>query len=117
VALKILVAKHSLGQAITTPELEILLKIRDADSDHPGRRHVVTMHDYFQHHGPNGAHDCFVFEVLGQTVEALRLQQDRQHDARRLPIPIVKQISRQLLLGLEYLHSICGVVHTGKRHG
>lgn len=32
----------------------------------------------------------------------------------RIPLPIVKDISRQLLLGLSYLHDECHVIHTGR---
>ena len=55
-----------------------------------------------------------VFELLGQTLEAAKLQQEREHGAERLPIPVVKQVARQLMLGLDYLHTDCGVIHTGK---
>jgi hypothetical protein len=32
----------------------------------------------------------------------------------KLPLLILKAYSKILLLGLHYLHSTCGVVHTGK---
>jgi serine/threonine-protein kinase SRPK3 len=109
VAIKMLMSTYTRGTEFCTPEIDIMVKTRTADPTHPSRRYIARVRGYFGHRGPNGVHDCIVFELLGQTIASARLQ----HDARRLPIPIVKQVSRQLLLGLEYLHTVCRVIHTG----
>jgi serine/threonine-protein kinase SRPK3 len=31
---------------------------------------------------------------------------------RGIPMPLVKQITKQILLGLDYLHRECGIIHT-----
>ena len=49
-----------------------------------------------------------VFEVLGENL--LGLIKRYQH--RGVPAHIVKQITKQVLLGLDYLHTECGIIHT-----
>ncbi|CAO2652308.1 Nn.00g005910.m01.CDS01 [Neocucurbitaria sp. VM-36] len=70
-------------------------------SDHCGRRHLVTMQDYFQVDGPNGTHDCLVLEILGPSVADLL---DAQFCGERLPGNLAKRITKQALLGLCCLH-------------
>lgn len=76
---------------------------------HPGRLHIISFLDHFQQRGPNGIHVCMVFEVLGQNLLGLI----KQHQNKGVPIPLVKQIAKQVLLGLDYIHNHCGIVHTG----
>jgi serine/threonine protein kinase len=33
---------------------------------------------------------------------------------RKLPVPVVKRIARQLLHALNFLHQECGIIHTGQ---
>jgi serine/threonine-protein kinase SRPK3 len=49
-----------------------------------------------------------VFEVLGENL--LGLIKRYQH--RGVPPHIVKQIAKQVLLGLDYMHRECGIIHT-----
>jgi serine/threonine-protein kinase SRPK3 len=73
VALKIM-SMYAQGQTISTPELEILFKIRNVNPAHPGRRRVISLLDHLPPAGPNGVHDCMAFELLGQTLEAPKSQ-------------------------------------------
>ncbi|KAF7967159.1 hypothetical protein HWV62_35670 [Athelia sp. TMB] len=75
---------------------------------HPGRSHVIAFLDHFRHAGPNGVHVCMVFEVLGENLLGLI----KRHQNRGVPLPLVKQIAKQVLLGLDYMHRCCGVIHT-----
>ncbi|KAF9258803.1 kinase-like protein [Marasmius fiardii PR-910] len=75
---------------------------------HPGRSHVIGLLDHFQHKGPNGTHICMVFEVLGENLLGLI----KRHQTRGVPLPMVKQIAKQVLLGLDYMHRYCGIIHT-----
>jgi serine/threonine-protein kinase SRPK3 len=36
------------------------------------------------------------------------------HPGQNLPVPYVKDIARQLLVALDFLHRECRIVHTGK---
>jgi serine/threonine-protein kinase SRPK3 len=89
-------------------EIKLLEKISSANPAHPGRQHIVSLLDHFEHSGPNGEHVCLVFEALGESV----LSTIKRYQYRGLPIHIVKQITKQVLLGLDYLHRECGVIHT-----
>jgi serine/threonine-protein kinase SRPK3 len=89
-------------------EIKLLKKVVDANKDHPGRAHVVSLLDSFNHKGPNGMHVCMVFEVLGENLLGLI----KRWNHRGIPMPLVKQITKQVLLGLDYLHRECGIIHT-----
>ncbi|KAH7906553.1 kinase-like protein [Hygrophoropsis aurantiaca] len=75
---------------------------------HAGRSHVISFLDHFRHKGPNGTHVCMVFEVLGENLLGLI----KRHQNKGVPMPLVKQIAKQVLLGLDYMHRCCGVIHT-----
>lgn len=48
------------------------------------------------------------FEVLGPNL----LSMIKRYDHRGIPVPIVKRIMKQVLMGLDYLHTYCGIIHT-----
>ncbi|KAK7435988.1 hypothetical protein CaCOL14_003813 [Colletotrichum acutatum] len=107
VALKVVrSAAHYTETAID--EIKLLNKIVQAKPDHPGRKHVVSLLDSFEHKGPNGTHVCMVFEVLGENLLGLI----KKWNHRGIPTALVKQITKQVLLGLDYLHRECGIIHT-----
>lgn len=107
VALKVVrSASHYTETAID--EIKLLKRIVSANPDHPGRRFVVSLLDSFTHIGPNGTHVCMVFEVLGENLLGLI----RRYHHKGIPERLVKQITKQVLLGLDYLHRECGIIHT-----
>lgn len=89
-------------------EIKILSKINHTDLEHPGHRHLVKLLDYFDHRGVNGVHICMVFEVLGENLVTLMIR----YKHRGLPIKFVKQISKQVLWAVDFLHRECGIIHT-----
>ncbi|KAK5087699.1 serine/threonine protein kinase, CMGC [Lithohypha guttulata] len=107
VALKVVrSAAHYTETAID--EIKLLNKVVQANPNHPGRRYVVSLLDSFEHKGPNGVHVCMVFEVLGENLLGLI----KRWNHRGIPMPLVRQITKQVLLGLDYLHRECGIIHT-----
>jgi serine/threonine-protein kinase SRPK3 len=48
------------------------------------------------------------FEVLGRNLLSLI----KQNNYKGIPVGIVRKICRQTLMGLDYLHRICGIIHT-----
>lgn len=86
------------------------LKSGEPSLIHPGRSHVISFLDHFEHSGPNGTHVCMVFEVLGENLLGLI----RRCEDRGVPTRVCKQIAKQVLLGLDFLHNHCGIIHTGK---
>lgn len=89
-------------------EIQLLQRVVSSAPGHAGRHHVLDLLDSFRHTGPNGSHVCMVFEVLGENL--LGLIKRYQH--RGVPQHIVKQIAKQVLLGLDYLHRECRIIHT-----
>ncbi|KAG2350621.1 kinase-like protein [Suillus weaverae] len=89
-------------------EIKLLSQVAAANPHHPGRPHVVSFLDSFQHRAPQDTHVCIVFEPLGETLLAL-IQRNKK---KGVPKPLVKVIAKQVLLGLQYLHDECDLVHT-----
>ncbi|CAM0141413.1 serine/threonine protein kinase, CMGC [Umbelopsis sp. WA50703] len=107
VALKIVKsAAHYTETAID--EIKLLERVSTARKDAVGRTYVAQLLDHFTHRGPNGTHICMAFEVLGENL----LSVIKRYKHRGIPTNIVKQITKQVLLGLEYLHTECGIIHT-----
>ncbi len=106
-------------------EVEILQKVakkinepewlRTVGDYEPGKKHfdrddthVVHMLNSFLFRGPYGNHFCMVFEILGVNL----LEILKRYNYEGVPMDICKEISRQVLIGLDYLHRICKVIHT-----
>ena len=70
--------------------------------------HVVQLLNSFIYHGQNGKHFCMVFEVMGVTL----LELIKRYNYRGLPIPLVRVITKQILIGLDFLHRMCNIIHT-----
>ncbi|RAL01818.1 kinase-like protein [Aspergillus ibericus CBS 121593] len=85
-------------------ELSFLLTLSESGMDHPGKGHVIELLDHFYHTGPNGTHLCLVFPVMISDGQAMTIS-GNSHEAG-----YIQAISRQLLLGLDFLHQ-SGIVH------
>ncbi|XP_066922342.1 SRSF protein kinase 3-like isoform X1 [Clytia hemisphaerica] len=107
VALKIVKsAAHYTETAID--EMKLLIKVREADPDHLGCKHVVQLLDDFKVSGIHGNHICMVFEVLGHNLLKFIIKSSYHG----ISIPMAKSIIRQTLAGLDYLHTKCNIIHT-----
>lgn len=101
--------QKSASQYTEAAQDEILLLTQIRDNDPHGSSHCVQLLDSFAHVGPNGKHICMVFEVLGDNLLALI----KHYNYRGIPIPFVRKLARQVLVGLDYLHAKCKIIHTG----
>ncbi|KAI9105569.1 Serine/threonine-protein kinase 23 [Phlyctochytrium arcticum] len=107
VALKIVKsAPHYTETALD--EIKLLDKVVSANRENQERRCVVELYDWFKHRGPHGTHVCMAFEVLGPNLLTLI----RQYHHRGIPADIVRRITKQVLMGLDYLHRECAIIHT-----
>lgn len=79
-----------------------------AESSHVTFTGVVQLCDYFEHCGPNGQHVCMVFETMGPNVLALI----KRFNFKGVPLDIVRKVAGHTLVGLDYLHRVCGIIHT-----
>ncbi|MGH0127670.1 UNVERIFIED_CONTAM: hypothetical protein FKN15_017392 [Acipenser sinensis] len=89
-------------------EIRLLSSVRNTDPNDPNREMVVQLLDDFKISGVNGTHVCMVFEVLGHHLLKWIIKSNYQG----LPIACVKSIIKQVLQGLDYLHSKCKIIHT-----
>uniref|UniRef100_UPI003AAA7045 SRSF protein kinase 3-like n=1 Tax=Centroberyx gerrardi TaxID=166262 RepID=UPI003AAA7045 len=89
-------------------EIKLLRCVRDSDPKDPKRERVVQLIDDFRICGVSGEHVCMVLEVLGHQL----LKWIIKSNYTGLPLPCVKSILRQVLQGLDYLHTKCKIIHT-----
>lgn len=89
-------------------EIKLLRCVRESDPSDPNKDMVVQLIDDFKISGVNGIHVCMVFEVLGHHLLKWIIKSNYQG----LPLPCVKSIIRQVLQGLDYLHTKCKIIHT-----
>ncbi|XP_025908971.1 SRSF protein kinase 1 isoform X1 [Nothoprocta perdicaria] len=89
-------------------EIKLLKSVRSSDPNDPNKERVVQLLDDFKISGVNGSHICMVFEVLGHHLLKWIIKSNYQG----LPLPCVKKIIKQVLQGLDYLHTKCRIIHT-----
>ncbi len=73
--------------------------------------YIIQLLDDFLHEGPNGCHQCLVFELLGPTVDII--VNDCREEGERFDTETVTKISRQLLHAVAFMHA-AGYAHGGK---
>ena len=89
-------------------EIKLLRCVCDSDETEPKRKKMVQLLDDFQTKSINGTHVCMVFEVLGPNLLKLIIRSQYQG----IPLLNVKTIIRQVLEGLDYLHTELKIIHT-----
>eukprot|EP00190_Bangiopsis_sp_CCMP1999_P001086 CAMPEP_0198734988 /NCGR_PEP_ID=MMETSP1475-20131203/56470_1 /TAXON_ID= ORGANISM="Unidentified sp., Strain CCMP1999" /NCGR_SAMPLE_ID=MMETSP1475 /ASSEMBLY_ACC=CAM_ASM_001111 /LENGTH=462 /DNA_ID=CAMNT_0044498571 /DNA_START=5 /DNA_END=1393 /DNA_ORIENTATION=- len=91
-------------------EIRLLNRLRRGNAT--GQKPVVHLLHSFTQEGSHGRkpcrHVCLVFEVLGKSLLSLI----RRCNYSGCPLPLVKVITRQILEGLDYVHTECGIIHT-----
>ena len=70
----------------------------------------MMLMDHFTIQGPNGKHDCLAYEVLGPSVANVLGDCGGGDTTAYLTLPSARKIIYQVLLGLDYMHSV-GLVH------
>jgi len=70
--------------------------------------HVVQLLNAFIYKGPYGKHFCMVFEILGVNL----LEVIKRYNFKGVPLHLCRRLAFQILIGLDYLHRICGIIHT-----
>ena len=98
-----------MNQNAAEEERQIEECIANTDPSHRGHALLRPNVDSFEVTGPNGRHLCLAYEPMR---EPFWLFQRRFKD-RLIPLPLVKAYVLFLLVGLDYLHTGCKVVHGG----
>ena len=95
-------------------ELGILRSPAKICKGSPGSKYIVQLLDEFFHQGPNGTHQCLVFELLGPTVDMVTYDYysvDSDPEESLEP-DIVLKMSEPLLRAIAFIHE-AGYVHGG----
>jgi serine/threonine protein kinase len=94
-------------------EVGALRHLKTIKTDHPGSLLIRQMLDEFQINNKNGIFHCLVHPPLAISVKAFRSLLPE----RALPVILVQLIVKQLLIGLDFLHTEAKVIHTGTSNG
>ncbi|XP_029102277.1 SRSF protein kinase 3 [Scleropages formosus] len=107
VAVKVLKSGPCFTQA-ALDELAILRCICGPNRKHIYSQQVVQLLDEFRVVGENGIHVCLVLELLGPDLHSWQ----ECFGNPGLSLPCVKHVIKQVLQGLDYLHTKCKIIHT-----
>ncbi|KAJ8058231.1 hypothetical protein OCU04_012427 [Sclerotinia nivalis] len=103
-------------------EMWVSIKVKSADNTENNRElgalrvlqekgalyHIVRQLDDFVHHGPNGCHQCLVFELLGPSVDTIA--NDYSESGDQLDPKIILKITTQMLEAISSIHKV-GYTH------
>ncbi len=91
-------------------EFEIYKHLSQGNPSHPGHLHVRTALDIFIIPRPRGDHHCLVQKPMWESFRDL-LYRNPSH---RFTEDLLKAGLMQVFLALDYLHTECKLVHTGR---
>ena len=94
----------------SSKELKNIRSLIERTKANPASQSISQLLDAFIHHGPNGAHQCLVFELLGPTLTTVL--QFYSEDNEELLTETVLKISKQLLRAIAMIHQ-AGFAHGG----
>lgn len=84
-------------------------RLANGPASQPGRENMPELFDSFELHGPNGAHQCLVMELLGQPMASLA----ESFATNRLPGHIAWKVIKRIVQATAYVHRM-GVIHGGE---
>ena len=91
-------------------EINVYNHLMNVQSQHPGRKYIRNALANFILHGPNGEHQCLVFELMLENAQELL----RRNPSHRFTEDLLKVFLRYILSALDYLHTDARLIHTGK---
>lgn len=91
-------------------EFNIYKRMEKGSKNHPGRNAVGSLLDSFDIDGHENKHRCLVHPPLWESVLTFL----HRNPIRRLPSPFLAFVLQRLFLALDYLHTECQIIHTGK---
>ncbi|PWY75338.1 kinase domain-containing protein [Aspergillus sclerotioniger CBS 115572] len=82
--------------------------IRDSNPNHFGHDVTRTFIESFEERSPYGTHVCLAYEPMREPLWILQ----KRFRNEVFPLSILKAYMKILLMGLDYLHSECNIIHT-----
>lgn len=115
VAIKVNAISQPSRRAPAENELDIMRHISQVDPQHKGWHFIRKLSDSFALEGKSGTHSCLVLEALREPLWLYR----RRYVGGVIPPGILKILMQMILMqmilhALDYLHSECRVIHTGR---
>ncbi|KAB8670388.1 hypothetical protein FH972_026301 [Carpinus fangiana] len=101
-------ANNFLNKEDAEVEMRMTQLVTAAGSQHEGRNFVRTLLDSFHLRGPDGNHVCMVFDTLREPLSIFK----RRYKRKAVPLSLLKVIAPMIIDGLDYLHSVCHLIHT-----
>ncbi|RAH82717.1 CMGC protein kinase [Aspergillus japonicus CBS 114.51] len=89
-------------------ELKIYNRLNSVEIENPGERFIRRLFDHFIITGPHGQHVCLVHELFGISASELL----EWIPGKVMTLEDMQICIRQLLVVLDFLHSVAGVIHT-----
>ena len=69
---------------------------------------IQLLNTFIHYREKNRKYLCIVYEIMG--VNLLELM--KRYNYKGIPLPYIRIIVKQILIGLDFLHRICNVIHT-----
>ena len=69
---------------------------------------IQLLNTFIHYNEKNIKYLCLVYEIMGVNL----LELIKRYNYKGIPLPYVRIIVKQILIGLDFLHRICNVVHT-----
>lgn len=91
-------------------ELEINKRLSSGNPSIEVIPYIQLMNGSFEVVGPNGTHFCLVFDPMRETLTLFQSRLKR----KRLSLEVMKMYLVCLLKALDYIHTECRIVHTGR---
>lgn len=92
-------------------ELQNLRHLEKHSQGSLSSNYIVQLLDSFMHEGPNGDHQCLVFELLGPSVDKVLADYHENND--KLCPETILRMSMQLLKAVKFIHN-AGMCHGGE---
>ena len=69
---------------------------------------IQLLNTFIHYNEKNIKYLCLVYEIMGVNL----LELIKRYNYKGIPLPYVRIIVKQILIGLDFLHRICNVIHT-----